>query len=76
MERFIVKYSNGKIRQQPGINMTFHYMVGIGVIDFIIDTKEGEVYFRTNKEDEFVECTKISSYSASDMVSNFKSHNQ
>ncbi len=66
MERFIIKYTNGKIRQQKGINMTFHYMLCLGVISWIIDTKEGIVMVGT--DDESVEERSISKYHSSDLV--------
>lgn len=66
MERFIIKYDNGKIRQQRGINMTFHYMLAVGVISWIIDTKTGEVMF--GDKDESVHTEKISKYDASDLI--------
>jgi len=66
MERFILKYSNGKIRQQKGINGTFHYALGIGVISWVIDTKKGEIMF--GDSDEAVHTEKISTYSSSDMI--------
>ncbi len=66
MKRFIIKYVNGKIRQQRGINMTFHYLLGLGVINWIIDTKEGTVML--GDKDEMVETNKISTYDCSDLV--------
>ena len=68
MKRFILKYSNGKFRQQDGINMTFDYMLGIGVIEWIIDTKTGELMF--GDKDEGRHTQKISEYSAADLVIN------
>lgn len=66
MKRFIIKYTNGKMRQQKGINMTFHYMLCLGVISWIIDTKKGIVMVGT--EDESVKEHSISSYNSSDLV--------
>jgi len=66
MERFILKYPNGKIRQQKGINMTYHYLLGVGAISWIIDTKNGEVMF--GDKDETVHNEKISKYEDSDMI--------
>jgi hypothetical protein len=66
MERFILKYNNGKIRQQRGINGTYHYMLAVGVISWIIDTKTGEVMF--GDKDEHVTTEKISTYSDSDLI--------
>ena len=43
MEKYIIKYVNGKIRQQKGINETYRYMLAVGVIDWIIDTEKGEI---------------------------------
>ncbi|MBA7535882.1 hypothetical protein ES705_28141 [subsurface metagenome] len=66
MEQFIIKYTNGKFRQQRGLNMTYHYMVAIGVIDWIIDTKEGEIMF--GDKDETMHRNKISTYSDSSLI--------
>jgi len=66
MERFILKYPNGKFRQQKGINGTYYYLLGIGVIDWIIDTKTGEIKF--GNKDETVHTQKISSFSSPDMI--------
>lgn len=66
MERFIVKYNNGKLRQQRGINSTYHYMLAVGVISWIIDTKTGEVMF--GDKDEHVTTEKISTYNDSDLI--------
>jgi len=66
MERFIVKYPNGKMRQQKGINGTYHYLLAIGAISWIIDTKRGEVMF--GDKDETVHTQSISTYSDSDMI--------
>lgn len=66
MERFILKYPNGKIRQQKGINGTYHYLLGLGAIDWIIDTKTGEVMH--GDKDESVQKDKISTYSDSTMI--------
>lgn len=66
MERFIVKYPNGKIRQQKDINGTYHYLLGVGAISWIIDTKKGEVMF--GDKDETVHTELISTYSDSDMI--------
>lgn len=66
MERFILKYPNGKIRQQRGINGTYHYLLSIGAITWIIDTKKGEVMF--SNKDEQVLTESISKYNDTDMV--------
>ena len=66
MERFIIKYPNGKIRQQAGINGTYHYMVAVGAISWIIDTKDGEVMW--GNKDEGVEHEKISTYHDSSLI--------
>lgn len=66
MERFILKYPNGKIRQQKGINGTYHYLLAIGAIAWIIDTKTGEVMFGDKDENMITE--KISTYSDTDMI--------
>lgn len=66
MERFILKYPNGKIRQQKGINGTYHYLLGIGAISWIIDTKTGEVMFAD--KDEHISTEKISTYNDTDMI--------
>ena len=66
MERFILKYSNGKLRQQKGINETYHYLLGIGAITWIIDTKKGAIMF--GNKDEVVHKEKISTYTDSSMI--------
>jgi len=66
MERFIVKYCNGKIRQQKGINATYQYLIGIGVIAYVIDTKTGEIMY--GDKDEALHTEKISIYEDSDMI--------
>jgi len=66
MERFILKYLNGKIRQQKGINGTYDYLLAIGVIVWIIDTKEGKISF--GDKDETVHTEKISTYNSADLV--------
>ena len=66
MERFILKYPNGKIRQQKGINGTYHYLLGVGAISWIIDTKKGEIMF--SDKDEMVHTEKISTYTDTDMI--------
>ncbi len=66
MERFILKYPNGKLRQQKGINGTYHYLLGVGAISWIIDTKKGEVMF--SDKDETIHTNPISTYSDSDMI--------
>lgn len=67
MERFIIKYSNGKIRQQRGINMTYQTMLSIGVIDYIIDTKLGEIML--SDSDEKIHTRQIAKYDDSDLIS-------
>jgi hypothetical protein len=66
MERFILKYSNGKMRQQKGINGTYHHLLGLGVIDYIIDTKKGEIM--VGDKDEAVHTRLIPSYTDTDMI--------
>jgi hypothetical protein len=66
MERFIIKYPNGKIRQQKGINMTYHTLLGMQVISWIIDTKKGEIMF--GDKDESVITEKISTYDDSSLI--------
>lgn len=66
MERYILKYPNGKIRQQKGINITIHNMVGMGAISWIIDTKEGEIMY--GDKNETVHTEKISTYVDSDLI--------
>ncbi len=66
MERYIIKYPNGKIRQQRGINMTYHNLLGMGAISWIIDTKEGEIMF--GDKDEMVHTEKISTYNDGDLI--------
>ncbi|MBA7527658.1 hypothetical protein ES705_19836 [subsurface metagenome] len=66
MERFIIKYPNGKIRQQKGINITYHYLLGVSAISWIIDTKDGEVMY--GDKDETVHTDKISTYSDSSLI--------
>ncbi len=66
MKRFIIKYPNGKIRQQEGINGTYHTLLGMQVISWIIDTKTGEVMF--GNKDESVITEKISSYDDSNLI--------
>lgn len=69
MKRFIVKYPNGKIRQQKGINMTYYYMVAVGAISWIIDTVDGEVL--QGDKDEGVRRDKISTYHDESLITNF-----
>lgn len=66
MERFILKYPNGKVRQQKGINGTYYYLLGVGAISWIIDTKKGEILF--SDKDENVITDKITTYTDSDMI--------
>ena len=66
MERFILKYPNGKIRQQKGINSTYHYLLGLGAIIWIIDTKLGEIMLGDN--DESVIHQNIPSFNSSDLI--------
>jgi len=66
MERFILKYPNGKIRQQKGINGTYRYLLAVGAISWIIDTKKGEIMF--SDKDESVHIEIISTYTDSDMI--------
>lgn len=66
MKRYLIKYSNGKFRQQEGINETFHYMIGIGIIDYIIDTEDGEIMF--GDKDEAIHTEVIPSYHSSDLI--------
>ena len=66
MKRFIIKYTNGKFRQQRGINETYYYMVAIGVIDYIIDTKDGTLMF--GDKDEHVHTSKISEYNDATLI--------
>lgn len=66
MERYILKYPNGKIRQQKGINGTYHYLLAVGAITWIIDTKKGEIMYAD--KDEHVNTEKISAYHDSDLI--------
>jgi len=66
MERYIIKYPNGKIRQQRGINMTYHNLLGIGAISYIIDIKKGNIMY--GDKDETVHTEKISTYVDSDLI--------
>ncbi len=66
MERFILKFPNGKIRQQKGINGTYHHLLGLGSISWIIDTKAGEIM--TCDNDESVRTIPISTYSDADLI--------
>ncbi len=59
MKRFIIKYPNGKIRQQEGINGTYHTLLGMQVISW-------EVMF--GNKDESVITEKISSYDDSNLI--------
>lgn len=66
MERFIIRYPNGKMRQQKGINSTYHDLLGIGVIAWIIDTKTGEIMY--GDDDDTVQKTKISTFQSADLI--------
>lgn len=66
MERFIVKFPNGKIRQQKGINVTYHHLLSIGAISYIIDVEKGTVMFAD--KDEEIQTNHISTYSSSDLI--------
>ncbi len=66
MKQFIIKYTNGKFRQQRGINVTYHYMLAIGVIDYIVDTKDGTVMF--GDKDESIRTIKITEYDDATLV--------
>lgn len=66
MKRFILKFPNGKIRQQEGINGTYHHLLGLGAISWIIDTKQGEVL--TGDDDESVKTIKIPEYHDTDLI--------
>ena len=66
MKRFIIKYTNGKFRQQRGINETYHYMLAVGVIDYIIDTKDGTIMF--GDKDESVHDSKIPEYNDATLI--------
>ena len=66
MERFILQYPNGKIIQQKGINGTYHYLLGLGAITWIIDTKQGIIMF--GNKDESVINKDIPSFNSSDLI--------
>ena len=66
MERFIIKYPNGKLRQQRGINNTYHTLLALGAISWIIDTQSGEVMF--GDKDERVITEKITTYNDADLI--------
>ena len=66
MKRFIIKYPNGKLRQQRGINLTYHTLLGVGAISWIIDTVSGEVMH--GDADETVHTQKISEYDDSSLI--------
>ena len=66
MERFILKYPNGKIRQQKGINGTYHHLLGMGVISWIIDTQAGTIMI--GDADESVHENPISKYNDTDLI--------
>lgn len=66
MKRYIIRYTNGKFRQQAGINMTYNYMVQVGVIDWIIDTKTGTLIF--GDRDESIHTETISEYNDSTLI--------
>jgi len=40
--RFIILYSNGKLIQQKGLNLTYLHLHSIGLIKMIIDVVTGE----------------------------------
>ena len=66
MKRFIIKYSNGKFRQQRGLNETYHYMLAVGVINYIIDTKDGTLIF--GDKDEHIHTSVITEYNDASLV--------
>lgn len=66
MKRYILKFSNGKLRQQDGINGTYHDLLGIGAIDWIIDTKKGAVMI--GNKDQSVTTREIDSFDSSDLI--------
>jgi hypothetical protein len=66
MKRYIVKFSNGLMQQQEGINITYHHLCSIGVVDWIIDTHNGTISMG-NKEHDVKEF-KISEYSGGDLI--------
>jgi hypothetical protein len=66
MERFILKFPNGRIRQQAGINTTYYSLLSVGVITWIIDTKKGEIMYG-NKDDKVI-TEKIPSYHDSELI--------
>lgn len=66
MERFILKFTNGKILQQKGINGTYHHLLGLGVISYIIDTKDGEIMY--GDKDESVHTEKITKYNDCELI--------
>ena len=72
MDRFIIKYPNGKVRQQKGINGTIHYHLAIGIITWIIDTKNETIMW--GNKDEHVEEEKITSYHDSSLIINDNSN--
>lgn len=65
MERFILKFNNGTIRSQKGLNMTYDDMLCLGVLSWWIDTKEGTMTFYKNDERHEV---KVPSFDSSDLV--------
>lgn len=68
MKRYIVKYNNGRVRQQEGINLTFVHHLEIGVIKVIVDTKEGKMMVLDDNEQSV--WVNIHSYTSSDLIIN------
>ena len=64
MKRYIILFSNGSLVQQVGLNVTYLQLHQLGIIKFIIDTKEGKILMP-----EKWEWQKINEYHDSSLIS-------
>ena len=64
MKRYIILFSNGSLVQQVGLNVTYLQLHQLGIIKFIIDTKEGRILMP-----EKWEWQKINEYHDSSLIS-------
>ena len=55
------------MQQQKGINLTYRHLCEIGVVEFILDTKEGVIMSGDNREIK-INTMKIFAYHDSEII--------
>lgn len=44
MNNFLIYYNNGRLQAHDNMNGTLLHMIEVGVVKFIVDTKEGKAW--------------------------------